>query len=72
MRLANHRLGENGKTLPDYVTVQVDPFLDFVHQRVKIGRLLRCPTPPSFQALIQQPWIPQVERKATLLPDGET
>jgi hypothetical protein len=41
MRLANHRPGENGKTLSDYVTVQIDPSLDFDPQRVKIGRLLR-------------------------------
>ena len=41
MRLANHRPGENGKTLSDYVTVQIDPSLDFDPHRVKIGRLLR-------------------------------
>ena len=41
MRLANHRPSENGKTLSDYVTVQIDPSLDFDPQRVKIGRLLR-------------------------------
>jgi len=41
MRLANHRPGENGKTASDYVTVQIDPSLDFDPRRVKIGRLLR-------------------------------
>ena len=41
MRLANHRPSENGKTLSDYVTVQIDPSLDFDPQRVRIGRLLR-------------------------------
>lgn len=41
MRLANHRPGENGKTLSDYVTVQIDPSLDFDPGRVKIGRLMR-------------------------------
>ena len=41
MRLANHRPGENGKTLSDYVTVQIDPSLDFDPRRVKIGWLLR-------------------------------
>ena len=41
MRLANHRPGENGKTQSDYVTVQIDPSLDFDPQRVRIGRLLR-------------------------------
>lgn len=40
MRLANHRPRENGKTLSDYVTVQIDPSLDFDHHHVKIGRLL--------------------------------
>ncbi len=40
MRLANHRPGENGKTLSDYVTVQIDPSLDFDPQRVRIGRLV--------------------------------
>jgi hypothetical protein len=41
MRLANHRPGENGKILSDYVTVQIDPSLDFDPQRVRIGRLVR-------------------------------
>ena len=41
MRLANHRPGENGKILSDYVTIQIDPSLDFDPHRVKIGRLLR-------------------------------
>ena len=41
MRLANHRPGENGKVLSDYVTIQIDPSLDFDPHRVKIGRLLR-------------------------------
>ena len=41
MRLANHRLGENGKAASDYVTVQIDPSLDFDPKHIKIGRLLR-------------------------------
>ncbi len=41
MRLANHRPGENGKTLTDYVTVQIDPSLDFDPRRLKVGRLVR-------------------------------
>jgi hypothetical protein len=41
MRLANHRPGENGKMTSDYVTVQIDPSLDFDPKHVKIGRLLR-------------------------------
>ena len=41
MRLANHRPGENGKILSDYVTIQIDPSLDFDPKRIKIGRLLR-------------------------------
>lgn len=41
MRLANHRPGENGKIKSDYVTIQIDPSLDFDPGRVKIGRLLR-------------------------------
>jgi hypothetical protein len=41
MRLANHRPGENGKILSDYVTVQIDPSLDFDSHRIKVGRLLR-------------------------------
>jgi hypothetical protein len=41
MRLANHRPSENGRTQSDYVTVQIDPSLDFDPQRVRIGRLLR-------------------------------
>ncbi|PWB56022.1 MAG: hypothetical protein C3F13_02875 [Anaerolineales bacterium] len=40
MRLANHRLGEDGKTSSDYVTVQIDPSLDFDPRHIKIGRLL--------------------------------
>jgi hypothetical protein len=41
MRLANHRPGEDGKTFSDYVTVQIDPSLDFDPRHIKIGRLLR-------------------------------
>jgi hypothetical protein len=41
LRLANHRPGEDGKTFSDYVTVQIDPSLDFDPRRIKIGRLLR-------------------------------
>jgi len=41
MRLANHRPGEEGHTASDYITVQVDPSLDFDPHRVKVGRLLR-------------------------------
>lgn len=41
MRLANHRPGENGKTGTDYVTVQIDPSLDFDPRRLKVGRLVR-------------------------------
>jgi len=40
LRLANHRPGEDGKTFSDYVTVQIDPSLDFDPRRVKIGRLV--------------------------------
>lgn len=41
IRLANHRPGEDGKNHSDYVTVQVDPALDFDPRRIKIGRLVR-------------------------------
>ena len=41
MRLANHRPGEDGKTFSDYVTVQIDPSLDFDPRHIRIGRLLR-------------------------------
>ncbi len=41
MRLANHRPGEDGRTFSDYVTVQIDPSLNFDPRRIKIGRLLR-------------------------------
>lgn len=41
MRLANHRPGENGKITSDYVTVQIDPSLDFDPKHIKIGRQLR-------------------------------
>jgi hypothetical protein len=41
LRLANHRPGENGKTLSDYVTVQIDPALEVDARKVKIGQLLR-------------------------------
>jgi hypothetical protein len=41
MRLANHRPGEDGKTFSDYVTVLIDPSLDFDLRHIQIGRLLR-------------------------------
>jgi hypothetical protein len=40
MRLANQRPDQNGKILSDYVTIQIDPSLDFDPHRVRIGRLL--------------------------------
>ena len=41
MRLANHRPGEDGQPISDYVTVQLDPALDFDPRRVKVGMLIR-------------------------------
>lgn len=41
MRLANHRPGEDGRPISDYVTVQLDPALDFDPRRVRVGMRVR-------------------------------
>lgn len=41
MRLANHRPGEDGQAVSDYITVRIDSALEFDPRRVKIGNLLR-------------------------------
>jgi len=40
MRLANHRPTENGKDISDYITVLIDPSLDFNPSRLAIGQQL--------------------------------
>jgi len=40
LRLANHRPGENGGTLSDYVTVQIDPSLELDGRNTRIGQLI--------------------------------
>ena len=40
MRLANHRPAENGKDISDYITVLIDPSLDFNPSRLAIGQQL--------------------------------
>jgi hypothetical protein len=40
MRLANHRQGEDGRMASDYITVRIDPGLNFDPRHTQIGTLL--------------------------------